>query len=322
MSRKVTDLKPVYLIYGSEELRLEQALARLKRLVEEVADLDFNMDTFDGENADADDVIAAANTLPFASERRLVIVKNVDKMNKDALEAFAAYSGDPSPTTVLVLVAAKLAKNTRLFKAVDKLGGAAEYAAPRKADYPSEVRGMFESKGKRISGDAAELLVASVGYDLRRLAAEVDKTISFVGDKADISRQDIEDVVATTASTSVFEFVDAIADRNVGRSMRLLGLLLGEGESVYGLHALTLRRLRDLIAVGALDERGVSLGGIAKELGRPDWQLKRLPRQARAFRAGELVDLLRAAAESEAQMKTSRDSRLVFERLVMRICGV
>ena len=243
-------------------------------------------------------------------------------MNKDALEALAGYCGDPSPTTVLVLVAAKLAKNTRLFKAVDKLGGAAEYAAPRKADYPSEVRGMFESKGKRISGDAAELLVASVGYDLRRLAVEVDKTISFVGDKDDVSRQDIENVVATTAPTSVFEFVDAIADRNVGRSMRLLGLLLGEGESVYGLHALTLRRLRDLIAVGALDERGVSLSGIAKELGRPDWQLKRLPRQARAFSPGELVDLLRAAAESEAQMKTSRDSRLVFERLVMRICGV
>jgi DNA polymerase III subunit delta len=322
MSRKVTDHKPVYLIYGTEELKLEQALVRLKNSVGQSADLDFNMDTFDGDSADADDIVAASNTLPFASERRLVIVRNVDKMNKEGLETLAAYSADPSPTTVLVLVAVKFAKNTRLFKAVDKLGGTHEYAAPRKSEYPKEVGALFEARGKRISRDAAELLVSSVGFDLRRLSAEVDKASAFVGDRQEVTLTDIEHVAATTAPTSVFEFVDAVADRDCRRALRLMSHLIGEGESVLGLNALVLRRLRDLIAVGSLEARGVPMAGIARELGRQEWQIKRMPRQAREFRSGELVDLLRAAAESEAQMKTSRDSRLVFERFVMRICGV
>lgn len=287
-----------------------------------MADLDFNMDTFDGESANADDVVAAANTLPFASERRLVIVRSVDKLDKAGQETLAAYAADPSPTTVLVLVAAKLAKNTKLFKAVDKAGGAAEYAAPKKADYPSEVSGMFQTRGKSVDRDAAELLVSAVGYDLRRLSIEIDKAVAFVGERASVTLRDIEQVASTTAPTSVFEFVDAVGARDCARSLRLLADLLGEGESVYGLHALTLRRLRDLIAVSSLEARGLGLPQMARELGRPDWQLRQLPRQARAFRPGELIGLIGLAAESEAQMKTSRDARLVFERFVMKVCGV
>ena len=91
---------------------------------------------------------------------------------------------------------------------------------------------------------------------------------------------------------------------------------------MYGLHALALRQIRDLIAARALVDRGDgSVGELAAALGRPDWQLRNLPRQARGFTSEELVDILRAAAEGEAQMKTSRDPRLVFERWIVKVCG-
>jgi DNA polymerase III subunit delta len=322
MSATLSDLKLVYLIYGTEDLRLQQALARLKKRVGDVADLDFNFDTFDGENAKADDIVAASNTLPFLSERRLVVVKNVDKMNAEGWNTLAAYVGNPSPSTILVLVATKLAKNTRLYKAVDKMGGASEYKAPNKAEYPREVQKLFADRGKTISLDAAELLVDAVGFDLRRLSVEADKTVAFVGAHAEVTRSDIEQVASTTAPTSVFEFPDALANRDCRKALRLLSDLLGDGESVYALHALSLRTLRDLIAARTVIERGSgSLGEIAKAVGRPDWQVKNLPRQARGFTSQELVDALRAAAESEAKMKTSRDPRLVFERWIVKVCG-
>jgi DNA polymerase III subunit delta len=321
MSATLSDLKLVYLIYGTEDLRLAQALARLKKRVGDVADLDFNFDTFEGESAQADDIVAASNTLPFLSERRLVVVKHVDKMNAEGWNALAAYAANPSPTTVLVLVATKLAKNTRLYKAVDKLGGIAEYAAPRKAEYPREVQRLFADRGKTIALDGAELLVEAVGYDLRRLSVEADKTVAFVGARGEVTRADIEQVASTTAPTSVFEFTDALANRDGRSALRLLADLLGDGESVYGLHALALRSLRDLIAARSVIERGSgSLGEVAKAVGRPDWMVKNLPRQARAFTSQELVDALRAAAAAEAQMKTSRDPRLVFERWIVKVC--
>lgn len=322
MATSLTDLKPVYLIYGSEDLRLAQAVARLKQQLGAAADLDFNYDTFEGESASADDVVAACNTLPFLSERRLVIVRGADKMGSDGWNTLAAYAADPSPTTVLVLVATKLAKNTRLYKTVDKLGGVAEYAAPRKSEYPREVQRMFEDRGKPVCLDAAELLVSAVGYDLRRLSTEVDKAVAFVGTRGEVERGDIEQVASTTAENSIFEFTDALSDRDCRAALALLDHLLSDGESVFALHAMSLRVVRDLIVARALlDKGGGSLGEIARAVGRPDWQVRNLPRQARGFTTPELVDALRSAAESEAHMKTSREPRLVFERWIVKVCG-
>jgi DNA polymerase III subunit delta len=320
MTDSLADLKAVYLIYGTEDLLLAQALARLTGRVSDVADLDFNFESFDGENANVDDVIAACNTFPFLSEKRLVVVKSVEKMNKDGQDVLAKYAENPSLTTVLVLVASKLAKNTRLFKAVAKTGGAAEYAAPKKPEYPREVQRLAADRGKKMSLDAAELLVSAVGYDLRKLSVELDKAVSFVGEKDELGRDDIEQVVSSTAPTSVFEFVDALSNRDGRTTLRLLADLLGDGESVYGIHAMSLRAVRDLIAARSLIDRGNgSLGEIARAVGRPDWQVKNLPRQARAFSAEELVSIIRGAAETEAQMKTSRDPRLAFERWLVKV---
>ncbi len=175
MAKQLSEYKPLYLIVGEQDLLLNQAVDSLKASVAEVADLDFNLETFEGESASADDIIAACNTLPFVSDRRLVIVRGVDKMSKDAAETLVRYAEDPSPTTILALVAKKLAKNTRLYKAVDKIGGVIERKAPDAREYPRVVQDMFARSGKRISLEGAEYLVSAVGRDLQRLSVEVEQ---------------------------------------------------------------------------------------------------------------------------------------------------
>lgn len=322
MAKPLAEYKPIYLIMGEQELLLEQALDQLKRSVGEVADLDFNMETFDGESANADEIVSACNTLPFASERRLVVVRKVDKMNKDGIDALVAYAANPSPTTILALVASKIAKNTRLYKSIEKLGGLIAREAPRASEYPRRVQDMFARKGRRVTLEGAELLVNAVGKDLRRLSVEVDKAVAFSGERIELDAADIEAVTSTTAKASVFELGVTLANRDCAGALRLVDRLLGDGESVFGLHAIALRSVRDLIVARSAIDRGQgSLGEIARAVGRPDWQVKNLPRQARGFSAAELVDALRAAAQSEAQMKTSRDARLVFERWIVKVCG-
>lgn len=323
MPDTLADLKPVYLIYGSEQLLLDQALARLTGRFEEAGGTDFDIDRFDGESASADSIIGAANTLPFGAERRLVVVRSADKLGKSGLDALAAYASDPSPYAVLVLVAEKIAKNTKLFKAVDKLGGASEFKAPKPREYPSWVSQAFAARGRKASPDAAELLVRSVGRDLRHLEVEIEKVIAYAGSRTEISREDVAQVVSATATASVFEFLDALGDRDCTRAMRLLAQLVSDGESVHGLHAMSVRRVRDLIAAESLAARGErGVAALASELRRPDWQVRQLPRQAERFSEGELVGALNDAAQAEAQMKTGRDPRLVFERWVLGVCGV
>jgi DNA polymerase III subunit delta len=318
----LSDLKPVYLIYGDEDLLLERAVRRLRARLAQVADLDFNMETFDGESASADDVIAAANTLPFMSDRRLVIVRGVDKMPTSALQALADYAANPANHTCLVLVARKIAKNTRLFKAVDAAKGTAEYKAPRRNEYPRAVAEMFHERGRAISIDAAELLVGAVGRDLRRLETEVDKAVAYCGANTKLTRSDIEGVISTVAAVSVFDLTDAVGNRNVTTALRLLAELIGQGESAPGVHAMVVRHIRQLLSARALLDRGATATGIARDVGMADWQARKVAQQAGRFTAGELIDALRGGADAELRMKTSQaDARLVLERWIVEVCG-
>ena len=312
----------MYLIFGEQELLLDRALDQLTRNVGELADLDFNSETFDGESADADEIVGACNTLPFASERRLVVVKNADKIAPAGIAALIRYTESPSETTILALVARKVAKNTKLYKAVDRIGGLLERAAPKANEYPDEVAKLFARRGRSVSRAGAELLATAIGKDMRRLSIEVDKAVAFAGSKTELTEVDIEQVVSTAATTSVFELGSALGDKDAGRALKLLDTLLGDGESIFGLHALALRAVRDLMTARALIDRGAgSAGELANALGRPEWMVRTLPRQARAFTSEELVGILRAAATGEAEMKTSQDSRLVFERWIVKVCG-
>ncbi|MDH4139356.1 MAG: DNA polymerase III subunit delta [Coriobacteriia bacterium] len=300
---------------------LEKAVDRLTARLAEVADLDYNFTLFDGEKTQADDVVTAANQLPFMSDKRLVVVRDVDRMAADELKLLAAYAGNPNPTTTLVLVAAKLARNSRLYKAVAALEGVAEYKAPSKRDYPKVVVEMFAEHGKRAGYDAAEVLVRAVGYDLQRLSTEVEKVVAFTGDEATLSRAEVEQVMSTTAPTSVWDFLDALGSRDAKEAMRLLSNLVSEGETVYAILPRATARLRELISTRALMDRGEgSVASLARALGRPEWQVRALPRQAERFTHRELADALRSAARADGEMKTSRDPRLAFERWVLSIC--
>jgi DNA polymerase-3 subunit delta len=319
MAADLSDLKPVYLIYGSEELLLERAVRRLRERLASVADLDFNMETFDGDSAGADEIINAANTMPFMSERRLVIVRGVDKMAAAEQGLLADYAKDPAPFTALVLVATKVNRGSRLYKAVDALKGAAEYAAPKRGEYPAEVTRLFAEHGKQAASDAARALVDAVGRDLRRLDTEVDKLVAYVGDRDRVTAADVAAVV-TAGAVTVFEFTDAIGSRDTGVAVAKLRRLLAAGESVHGLLAMAVRHVRSLLGARALMDRRVRTDEMAPLLGMAPWLVRNTVSQAANFEPAELSRALRDAATAEAQLKSGAvDGAVVLERWVVSV---
>lgn len=254
------------------------------------------------------------------SDRRLVIVRGVDKLDAAGIEALVAYAKDPAPYTCLVLVATKVAKNSRLYKAVAATGGVYEYAAPKRREYGSEVVKLFRDRGKRISLQAADALVETVGRDLRRLDAEADKIAAYAGEAEEVTLADIGAVASAGATTSVFEFLDAVGSRDVGRALRLLRGLLDDGESAMGVHAMLARHVRALIGARALSERRVPVDEMAPELGMAPWQARNAARQAMDYTPAELAAALTGLATAEEEMKTSpTDAGLVIERWVVAV---
>jgi DNA polymerase III subunit delta len=276
------------------------------------------METFNGDTAAAEDIVNAANTMPFMSERRLVVVRDVDKLDAAALDVLASYAKDPAPFTCLVLVATKVAKNSKLYRAVAATGVAFEYTAPKRSEYAGEVVKLLRARGKVIAMPAAERLVDMVGRDLRRLDAEAEKLVAYVGNAEEVTAADVAAAASAGGTASVFDLTDAVGERDTVRSLRVLRRLLDAGETPLGISAMLARHVRALVGARALASRGMNPDAMAPELGMAPWQARNSAKQASRWEPAELSQALRGLAAAEEEMKTSpTDAGLVIERWII-----
>ncbi len=309
-------LLPGYLIVGSDELKSSRAVERMRDRLERSGMAEFNLDERDmAKDPQMDDIIASLNTFPMGSEFRLVILANCDKLPKAVSEPLVEYFSDPSPTTVCLVVATSLAKNTRLYKAIKKLGDKAVIdCAPKKAwEMPPQVVKMAAAHGKAMGVPVAEALVARAGENTRMLDNEVKKLAAIVSG-TEITLADVERHVMRTAEVKPWEFLNAVAARDAVKSLELLDLQPAKSE--VRLWSLLVTRLRELIIAKALDARGQG-AQLAAELGVQGWQVKNHLSWARRWRMEELVAALSQAAEVELALKGSRDSELSLRMWVI-----
>ena len=316
----MADLLPAYLIVGADELKRDAAVRRLRSHVP--ADMaDFNLDELDGASLEEPgQLISSAQTMPFCADFRLVIVNGAGELAKPVSEAVVSYLADPNPQCVLCLVAEKLAKNTRLYKAIAKVGphSVIDCAPLKRWELPPYVVKLAQKRGLSMDNAAAQELVERVGESTVALDNQIATLAQLVGDVGRITLADVEANVAQIAEVSPWAFADAVCERNAPRAMEMLNLM--KAPSLVFLHSVLVGRLRELICAKSLDARGAA-SGLARELGRQSWQVKNHVRWSRAFGEEELVELLGQAAVCERALKGSQDSEAAFARFVLAMAS-
>lgn len=314
-------LLPAYLIVGSDELRRRQVLTRLKSHVAFGFE-DFNLDELT-VTADTDpaDVVASLDTLPMGPAPRIVVINPADKLPKPVSEALVTYLGNPNPSCTLALVAESLAKSTRLYKAVAKVGPKAvvECASKKRWELPDYVTKLARAHGVTIDQGAAQELVDRVGESTTMIDTQLATLSALLGGSGHVSRDLVEANVARTAEVKPWTFLDCLSDRNARKALELYALL--SDSSALGLLSLMVTRLRELVCARSLDARGQG-AAVASALGKQDWQVKGYVRWSRKFRDGELEHLLGRCAACERTFKGTGDSDAAMVSLILAICGV
>lgn len=314
-----TSLLPAYLVVGSDELKRSHAVARMKKRLEASGLADFNLDERDmSKEQTPEDVLSSLNTFPMGADFRLVILRPCDRLPKAMSEMLVDYLKNPSSTTVLLLVAEKLAKNTRLYKAVAKIDKKAivECAPKKRWELPQQVRSMATAHGKAITQGGAEELVSRVGESTRMLDNELKKLASMV-EGGEITQADVERFVVRTAEPRPWDILDAVSARNLPKALSLLRMMPQRQEIV--LYSLLTTRIRELIYAKALDARGEG-STLARALGLQSWQVKNHLRWARGFKMSELLGALESAVDVELALKGSQTSDVALIRWVTQIC--
>ena len=311
-----TKLLNAYLVVGEDALKRQRVLQRLRMRAAELGDLDFNHDTIDASAAGATDIVAACNTLPFASDLRLVEVTSLEKLSKNDSEVVAAYLANPCESTVLAGIADKLPKNGKLYKAFQAMGKNAviECIPPKKFELAKNIRAMAVGHGFTMTPDAANELIALVGEDTVRIDAELRKLALAHEGNNPMGVEEVTELVAKTTEAKPWEFTDAFSARDLARCLSLIPKLTSTTpyNLIYGCTA----RLRELICARSLAARGEQ-ARLADELRVPAWRVKNHVAWARAFAPGELEHLLSTARDCERAMKSGTDPDIALKEWVI-----
>ena len=324
MAGRQQELLPAYLTVGEDRLKRKSVTARLKARLEQQGDLSFNYDRFDGETAAGDEVVNAANTMPFASEVRLVEVSHVEKMRKQDSEAIVEYLANPCPTTVMLLDGDKLAKNTRLYKAVASLGRSAviECASMKEGELVGMTRKLAAGYGASFSEAAARKLVALLGTDTVAIDAEVKKiALAHVG-SSPVDAAEVEALVVRKTELKPWDFTDALANRDLRKCLWVLPQL--KSVTPYQLLPQSVNRIREIICAKSLSESGQT-SALEAEISAfrgkkvSKWQVQNHVAWSRKWTAEELRGAIRLARGAELDMKSGKDPDEAFLEWVLAV---
>lgn len=225
---KKRDFAPIYILQGDEPFYLDKIASALENTVVAPDDRDFNMDVIYGADADADMVMGSARQFPMMSDRRLVILKEAQAMDKAKiqLEKLEEYYSHPTTTTVLVVVfkSEKTLLSAKGTKAVTAAGGVI-FKSPKLRDYELDgpITDYLAEKHLGIDQNARELLKEYVGNDLSKLFSEIDKLIVASGGKLKrITTDDIERNIGISKEYNNFELVNALSQRQYGKALKIV----------------------------------------------------------------------------------------------------
>lgn len=338
----IGELKNVYFMYGDEELLAEEALARLRKLLGAEVDPDFNLEVLDAAEADADQIIDAAETVPLLSPRRLVVVRGVDNLSRSEQEKLAAYLESSNPATTLVLVArfpqsgqprdAKAIKRLEgsvLFKAASSAGEVLKFSMAgrgKRTRLDEFVTDCFKKRGKKVAHEARDLLLERVGSDLRELEDVVERICLYVGEQPVVGVPEVLLLAAPGAERDVFEFVDAVADRRRDLALYLFNRLIRQGESPQRLFNLLLRQFRLISRVKSLS-LDHDYGEIAGRVGIPPFVVGKCAQQSKRYSSERLRGLFGEFKKAQVEMHSTKYlsereyQESVMELLIARIIG-
>lgn len=316
-SFKKGEFAPCYLFSGEERYPVDLVVDALIEQAVEPSMREFNLDMVHGSEIDGKKIVSLASAYPMMADRRVVVVKDFDKVNgKDALDA---YVEQPSASTVLVLIANNPDYRKKPFAALKKAG----YVHESRTWYDNETIGWLDARVKKmrrsIEPAAVRMLFSYVGNNLRELVNELEKVTVAYHDVPTITAAHVEKVVGVSREYSAFQLCDKVGEKNIAKALEIAQRMIGSGESVVGLiaaltnHFIRLWKLKEAVGKGESDQKLLSYVFFNQ------FALNESKAQLPNFTPAEIEGVFVLLAEADLAAKSSGDPRMIITTLIAEI---
>lgn len=300
---KLKSFKQFYLLYGSEEYLKKLYRDKLKHAI--IADdNEMNYSYFEGKSVDPVKVSEVAQTLPFFSDHRLIIIEDsgLFKSQSDMSELLLNIPD----STVIIFVESEIDKRNKLFKMVRDRGTVSEMNGLDEQNLKLFVASLLEQEGKRSTEATIHYLLDKSGTDMTNICNEVEKIISYSLDRDIITVEDVDAVATTQITGKIFQMIDAIGSKQPRKALDLYYDLLSVREKPMSILFLITRHFNILLQIKNLQANGHSSASMSEMVGIPPFSVNKYLAQAKNFTSKRLKEALEFGADIEEQIKTGR----------------
>lgn len=258
-------LSRVFLVVSSCSYERKKIIEKITAAIRsKEGEIHFQMQ--DGAQGALEECIEGLNTASLLTGKQVLFLDGIDKIKKNGIAPLASYSANPSPFSYLLLGATSAKSLSELYTKGKKELIACDLSDEKPWDRKDRLKRMLveyaAKDGKRLSGDALEHLLETVGSSLPGLELEVEKLIVYAGERSELTIQDVHALSSAQKNLNLWQMAEAIAwkepfpklDENIDLSLLLPLLSQLRTQFQQGL------------ALSVLLEKGIPHGEIAHYL--------------------------------------------------------
>ncbi len=317
-----------YLFYGDNTYLINKKLNEWVLKFKKTQFGDLNISYLEGESFTFEDYTKAISSLPFLGTKRLIIIKSflLCKKEKDELlrkQVLESFPKIPETSIVLFVEEGIPDMRTSLFKTLNK----PNFCFRLNLISPERLGPWIENKareeGGNISPEARAKLQVFVGSDLWRMENEIKKLILFVKSqkRTAILPDDVEKMVKAENGANVFQFIDAVAQGDLKKSLLALHNLTDAGEEEFYIFSMIVYQFRNLFFVFELDSHGLTNQNIAKEARLHPFVITKNKSLLRYYSRDKLKRIYSKLLNIDRQIKTGAlNPNLALPLLTAQIC--
>jgi DNA polymerase-3 subunit delta len=308
----LSPLNPLTLIHGDERYLVDQSVRAWR---ERAKPPQLDVEVFEAPGR-LDALRLAVAEMPLFDPERALLVRDPPQLTgaakrggADPAERLAAILAERAPTTLLCLVShAKVPDRNPVLAAVKAMHGAISFhPAIKGRELRMWVEREIAARGLRLGSGSVDHLVRFAGPDLGSIASELDKLVAFAAGRP-LSIADVRLAVAGDEASGLYDTLGDLLGPTPAKGADSIDRLLSEGRAGPYLLAILSGQIRDLLLAQAYLQTHGSASGLASQLGKPDWVVERLVRQARQVPAAIAAKWLGALHDADRKLKTGEIS--------------
>ena len=317
---KKKKFKPVYYFFGEDSYNLSTTLAALEASFTPLLQSDFDKEIIYSEDKMISDILGHASSFPFGSEKKLIIVKEAEKL-KDK-KSLTDYASSPSEFTVLAFFhnGSITNLNSEPFKTLDVKGYLYEAKELKGKNLISWLINQAEEKGKILSEDNAQLLVDIVGENRDMLEVQLEKICIYLNDKKEITIEAVQQVSSELKQYNIFDLQNAIGLKDKAKSLSVSNNLLDNGAEPTFIITMLTRYFTALAKITELRSKNIPDKEAARIVGTHPYFYPTYVKARTLFSDQKLVEVFRALLKADVSVKTtSADDKTIITILIAEI---